>query len=620
MQIQMIPLNQLVPSSANVRRTGAKAEIKALAASIKAHGLLQNLQVRCSGGDTFEVVAGGRRLAALNLLVKQKAMSAKDEIPCHVLDAEDAQEISLAENTLRLPMHPADQYEAFCALTETGKGPEEIAARFGITAAAVRQRLKLAAVSPRLFALYRKDEMTLDQLMAFTVLDDHTAQEAAWFERPDWQRDSGSIRRTLMASHVEADDGRVRFIGLGAYKKAGGGVVCDLFQRGHEGYLTDPGLLDRLVAVKLERKAKALRAEGWKWVEIMPKIDYDMLHRYGRLYREHKPLNAEQRKELDKLTREYDALAELGDSPDEDASEKLDALSDKIEDLSQGEAVWTQEILALSGTIVAIGRDGEVKIERGLVRPEDRQTSAAKERNVKAGAEAEASSDPAAPHSTALVEDLTAQRTAALRTLLKDNGMVALAAIAHALILPLFYGAAHGAQSCLDIRIESRELRCSADGIERSRAFESTESAWELWKEQLPRDEATLFGWLLKQDQSTVIGLIAFGTAMSIDAVRGKHDRPDCTRLIHADELASALGLDMAAWWQPTKENYLQRVSKKLVLAAVAEGVSPQAAENLATLKKDALAENAEQRLARTGWLPAFLRSLHTVQAANLTA
>lgn len=44
----------------------------------------------------------------------------------------------------------------------------------------MRQRLKLAGVSPELHALYAEDVMTLDQLMAFSVSDDHERQEQVW--------------------------------------------------------------------------------------------------------------------------------------------------------------------------------------------------------------------------------------------------------------------------------------------------------------------------------------------------------------------------------------------------------------------------------------------------------
>jgi ParB family chromosome partitioning protein len=212
----------------------------------------------------FEVVAGGRRLAALKMLAKKKALAKDAPIACHVLDGEDAAEISLAENEMRQAMHPADQFEAFKALIDAGHGIEDIAARFGVPPTVVRQRLKLAAVSPKLMALYRKAELTLDQLMAFTVSDDHAAQEAAWFDAPHWQRSAQTIRQTLTAAHVRADDRRAKFVTVGAYVGAGGSVITDLFQSKSGSYLTDPALLDRLANEKLEREAETVRQEDWK--------------------------------------------------------------------------------------------------------------------------------------------------------------------------------------------------------------------------------------------------------------------------------------------------------------------------------------------------------------------
>jgi ParB family chromosome partitioning protein len=113
-------------------------------------------------------------------LAKEKAIAKAAEIACHVLDGENAAKISLAENVLRLPMHPTDQFVAFKVLADDGKGPKEIAARFGCSPATVRQRLRLTNVSPVLIDAYRAEAMSLDQLMAFTVSDDHIAREKAW--------------------------------------------------------------------------------------------------------------------------------------------------------------------------------------------------------------------------------------------------------------------------------------------------------------------------------------------------------------------------------------------------------------------------------------------------------
>ena len=137
-----ISLAKLIPCPANVRRTGTGSGIEALAASIHAHGLLQSLVVRPKldgegqASDRYEVVAGGRRLAAMKLLAKQKRIAKGTTIPCRVLDADgvDGAEASLAENIVRQDMHPADQFQAFHGLHQGGAGIEDIAARFGVSA------------------------------------------------------------------------------------------------------------------------------------------------------------------------------------------------------------------------------------------------------------------------------------------------------------------------------------------------------------------------------------------------------------------------------------------------------------------------------------------------------
>ena len=188
------PLNKLYPSSANVRKTGAKDGIEGLAQSIHNHGLLNNLVVQPGGEkETFSVLAGGRRLAALNHLAKAKLIPADWGVPCNVIEIEGdipSEEISLAENEMRAAMHPADKFEAFKKLADEGQGRATIAAKFGVTPRVVEQRLKLAVVSPKLMKAYRDDEMMLEHLMAFTLTDSHKLQEKAWkalgkYERED---------------------------------------------------------------------------------------------------------------------------------------------------------------------------------------------------------------------------------------------------------------------------------------------------------------------------------------------------------------------------------------------------------------------------------------------------
>lgn len=183
-----IPFNQLVLSQANVRRVKAGVSIDALAADIARRGLLQSLTVRAQrdtdGNATglFEVPAGGRRFRALEKLVKQRRMAKTEPVPCIVRDDDQisAEEDSLAENTHREALHPLDQFRAMQQLVTQGTDIETIAATFMVTPAVVKQRLRLASVSPRLHEVYAEDGMTLEQLMAFSVSDDHERQEQVW--------------------------------------------------------------------------------------------------------------------------------------------------------------------------------------------------------------------------------------------------------------------------------------------------------------------------------------------------------------------------------------------------------------------------------------------------------
>lgn len=268
-----ISLNKLLAWDGNVRKTESDKNIDELAASISPHGLLQSLVVRKNKRGRYAVVAGRRRLLALQSLAENGNIATTMPIPCQVLDdAVDATEISLAENVQREPMHPADEFDAFKALIESGMPPADVAARFGVTESVVKQRLKLANVCPSLIAAYRKGKMTLQHIMAFTVTDDHEAQERVWRELPEWQTDDPSVIRDMLTEHeITASDRRVKFVTIKAYEKAGGTVRRDLFSDGEDGvFIDDVVLLESLVAKKLEKAATQIRKEGWKWVVVAP--------------------------------------------------------------------------------------------------------------------------------------------------------------------------------------------------------------------------------------------------------------------------------------------------------------------------------------------------------------
>ena len=250
-----IPFNKLILSQSNVRRIKIGVSIEELAEDIARRTLLQSLTVRPvrddAGADTgmFEIPAGGRRFRALELLVKQKRLARTAPVPCIIREDGIAEEDSLAENVQRSPLHPLDQFRAFLALREKGQSEEEIAAAFFVSVSVVRQRLRLASVSPKLLDVYAEDGLTLDQLMAFTVSSDHERQEQV-HERlgQSHSREPHTIRRMLTEGVVRASDKRAQFIGLDAYEAEAGVVMRDLFQGDDGGWMQDVALVDRLVS------------------------------------------------------------------------------------------------------------------------------------------------------------------------------------------------------------------------------------------------------------------------------------------------------------------------------------------------------------------------------------
>ncbi len=226
-----IPFNKLVLSQSNVRRVKAGVSIEDLAASIARRGLIQSISVfpvvDAEGVETgmFEVPAGGRRFRALEMLVKQKRLAKIAPVPCVVCERDGAilaEEVSLAENIERAPLHPLDQFRAFQDMRTKGMTEEEIAAAFFVSAQVVKQRLRLASVSPALLDIYAEDGMTLEQLMAFTVSDDHDRQQQVWDAiKETWSKEPYQIRRMLTETTVRATDKRAVFVGLDAYEGAG---------------------------------------------------------------------------------------------------------------------------------------------------------------------------------------------------------------------------------------------------------------------------------------------------------------------------------------------------------------------------------------------------------------
>lgn len=597
-----IPLSKLTVWTGNVRKTHNKAGIEELAASIKAHGLQQNLVVR-KEGKKFAVVAGGRRLRALQLLAKAGDIPAGFEIPCNITEADNATELSLAENVMREDMHPADQFEAFRKLVDEGTPVADIAARFGCSEAHVQKLLKLARVSPKIIKAYQNGDLTLECVMAFTVTDDHEAQEKVLAEFNPDRHDARDIRDSLTENDVAVTDKRVKFVTLKAYEKAGGKVKRNLFSEDASGvYLENPALLDTLAAEKLAKPAETVKAEGWKWVQVAIDFGYDQSSQYKRIYAEPVPLTADEQKKVDSLQAEYAGLDENGDESEE-ASERMSELDKLISEIEDRDGVWTPEQLAIAGAVVFIGHDGKVRVEHGFVKPEDmpKQQKKSQTANATGTAGAETTEEQPTGLSAALIESLTAHRSAALAASLLDSPDKGLAAVVYALVLDIF---GHRYDTVLSLSGRAQSLKL----VEGSPAFQRLEQARETWGQRIPGTPDALWTWCLEQDQAVLLDLLAFCAACMINAVQQKHDRANCDRLEHAAKLGMAVKLDMKAWFTSASDNYFGRVSRTLILEALVDARKKPVAPAWEKLKKAELSALAEREIAGTGWLPVVLR------------
>lgn len=634
-----IPFDKLVLSQANVRRIKAGVSIEELAEDIVRRGLLQGLSVRAvvdeAGIETglFEIPAGGRRYRALDLLVKQKRLAKTAPVPCIVRDSGIAEEDSLAENVQRAPLHPLDQFRAFLTLREKGQSEEEIAAAFFVSVNVVKQRLKLASVSPRLLEIYAEDEMTLDHLMAFTVCGDHERQEQV-FERlkASYDKHPYVIRRMLTEDAVRVSDKRAQFIGLDAYEAAGGTVLRDLFQGDDGGWLHDVPLVDRMVAEKLAVGSEAVAAEGWKWIEVAPEFAYG--HNFGlrRLRGETVALTAEEEATRDAFQTEYNQLSDAYSAADElpgEVDERLSELETALEAFETRPVVFDPAEVARAGAFVSIAHDGRLSVERGYVRPEDElpiepeaedaETSTVRAAAAQRGGDAivAAEAEDAGPEkeedeglspiSDRLMTELTSHRTLALRHVLGERPDVAFLAALHALTLKIFYR--YASESCLELDLKSVAFSAQAPGLNDSASAEAIRVRHESWANALPKDAAELWDALQEWDGDSQAGLFAHIVSLSINAVHEPWNRRP-RALAHADQLAQALTLDMAAvGWKPTVDTFLGRVTKARILQAVAEAKGEPAANRISHLKKGDMAGEAETLLAETGWLPEPLRT-----------
>lgn len=620
---EQIPLNQLEPWEGNVRKVVKQEEIDELAASIKAIGLIQNLVV-LKQKSKWGVAAGQLRLLALRKLAKNGDLSKDTPIPCEIIeDSAYGSEVSLAENVQRFQMDPVDEALAFKAeADERHRTIAEIAARFGRDERFVKMRIKLGSVEPKLINLYRGGKLKLDALAAFTLVEDHGRQWEVWKNLPDYYKNNGGdsaariIRQALSENTVASHDRRVRFVGLDAYKKAGGRIQEDLFSREIDGavQILDEALLDSLVMKKLEREANKLKPEGWANIVIVPSIRDHEAVKEMRQANADEVLSPELEAKRAALEKEFEeieanpeqAVDEEGEEYEysEQQQERMDAIERELAKIaSQATLRFPEEITKIGTAFVSIGYGGELKIERGWIPKGSKVAAAVSPAGVTVAGNGAGKERRYQPYSRPLIESLTRHKTAAIAAELAQNPEVALAGVLHALITGDNPEEFWNHPSSIQIGSKPADYReIQNDG----RA--ALQAALEPWQQkfQTIAVQISLWDWCVSLSHEEKLSLLAVLVARSFNAVQqgGYEDR----RVNHAEAVARTLEANPAKWFRPTVENFFGRISKHTIALALREMDANMPVDECLKMKKPELAELGEKMASHCDWIPDIVR------------
>ena len=336
---------------------------------------------------------------------------------------------------------------------------------------------------------------------------------------PQWQRHPESLRDHLTRDELDASrDALARFVGLEAYEAAGGGIRRDLFADEQKGvFLTDAGLLEKLARDRLADAAESVRAEGWGWVEVTPRVSSAELHTFQRARRSRREPTKAEAKRIEKLEAEQARLQDKLDDEDDDLSddgaqalhEELDRLGDQLDAIEQTLVVYDPGIVAMAGAVVSVDPMGAVVVHRGLLREEQVKALRAQERptpDAHAGGEGQPAETPTSRGglSEKLVRRLSAHRTAALQAELARHPRIALVALVHQLAQRVILSG-YGAGPVNISATPQDRLEQHAPDVAEAPAAQGLRAVREAWDSRLPEDPKALFAELLALEQEQVL-------------------------------------------------------------------------------------------------------------------
>lgn len=568
-------LSQLRLSPLNTRQV-KPSQIESMADDIQAHGLLQNLIAYEEDGLLW-VFAGGRRYRGLKMLVKRKSVKIGDTFPVELRTKEEAIELSLAENTQREDMHPADHIRAFAALRDAGMDVSEIAARFGRAESFVYRMLRLSALNPVLIGILAKDQLTLEAAKALTLTDDH-AQQLKAFKASNGQ--AQTIRRFLTEEKVTTESGAFLFIGRDAYEAKGGTITVDLFSQGAEGFANQPDLVQEVAEEKLDALADEYRSAGWHEVRAELQQPYD-LYTKGYLYEGQREPTEAEAEQIAAIDAEIDAEGEDGD--------RIEALTDQREAITDGLKGYTKDQRAVGGVALWVSRDGTLGTRFYRAKAEPRANTAG-------------GSGPAAMYPNTLVSDLTRIKTQIVQEAVAANPELAMDILLDCLAGQMLHGRP-SYEMALDVQAKTvvtavpPEMMTTSD-VQPVEQIMATRFA------SLPI--AGRFEAIRKLDVDDKLALLGGLVAMMLDGSVFAGCTPGF-RHHSFEQIAKAADVNIAGRWTAPIALF-DRMKRAGLVALLRQEKGGPSADNCASIKKKAdLAVNVHARLDGD-WLPAPMK------------
>nr|EIY4037055.1 ParB/RepB/Spo0J family partition protein [Escherichia coli] len=599
-----VPLASLIKSPLNVRTVPYSVEsVSELAESIKGVGLLQNLVVHALPGDRYGVAAGGRRLAALNMLAERDIIPADWPVRVKIIPQELATAASMTENGHRRDMHPAEQIAGFRAMAQEGKTPAHIGDLLGYSPRHVQRMLKLADLAPVILDALAEDRITTEHCQAL-ALENDTARQVQVFEaacQSGWggKPDVRVIRNLITESEVAvAGNSKFRFVGADAFSPDE--LRTDLFSDDEGGYV-DCVALDAALLEKLQAVAEHLReAEGWEWcagrMEPVGECREDA-GTYRCLPEPEAVLTEAEDERLNELMTRYDALENQCEESDLlEAEMKLMRCMAKVR-------AWTPEIRAGSGVVVS-WRYGNVCVQRGvqLRSEDDAADDADRTEQVQEKASVEEISLP-------LLTKMSSERTLAVQAALMQQPDKSLALLAWTLCLNVFGSGAYSNPAKIRLECEHYALTSDAPSGKEGAAFMAMMAEKARLAALLPDGWARDMTTFLSLSQEVLLSLLSFCTACSIHGVQTREYGH--TSRSPLDSLESAIGFHMRDWWQPTKANFFGHLKKPQIIAALNEAGLSGAARDAEKMKKGDAAEHAEFHMKDNRWVPGWMCAPH---------